>query len=271
MNGWPLYYHPFARAAICMTDNPVLIFPDWPAPQPVRAVFTTRQGGVSMGPFASLNMGRSGGDNAAAVSENRRRVFAAAGTPAEPCWIRQVHGACVVRMPGAAPEPEADASFTTEAGVVCAVQAADCLPVLFCDEAATVVAAAHAGWRGLAAGVLERTIEALPVPPGRLLAWLGPAIGPEAFEVGEEVREAFARHSPYALQAFRAAASPGKYLADLFALARMRLQAAGVQRVYGGGLSTHADAARFYSYRRDGATGRMAALIWIGPEQRRDG
>jgi len=248
-----------------MTDSPALIFPDWSAPQPVRAVFTTRQGGVSNGPFASLNVGRNGGDDAAAVSENCRRVFAAAGMPAEPRWIRQVHGARVMRMPESAPEPEADASFTTEPGTVCAVQAADCLPVLFCDEAATVVAAAHAGWRGLAAGVLERTVEALPVPPQRLLAWLGPAIGPEDFEVGAEVRDAFTRIQTDAGGAFRQGAAPGKYYADLFMLARMRLRRAGVERIYGGGLSTYADPARFYSYRRDGVTGRMAALIWLAP------
>lgn len=245
--------------------QPVLLLPDWPAPAAVRAACTTRLGGVSQGVYASLNMGRSGGDESAAVSENRRRVHQALGLPAEPCWIRQVHGVRAVQMPQAAPEPEADASFTFERGVVCAVQAADCLPVLFCDENGTRVAAAHAGWRGLAGGVLERTVAALGVAPGQLLAWLGPAIGPEAFEVGDEVRDAFVAGDAEAVHAFRPGAVAGKHYADLYALARRRLALAGVNRVSGGGLSTHADPARFYSYRRDGVTGRMAALIWLEP------
>lgn len=245
-------------------DSLDLLFPDWPAPARVRAACTTRVGGVSQGAYASLNMGRSG-DDPAAVSENRHRVRQALELPAEPCWIRQVHGVRAVQMPQMAPDPEADASFTFEPGVVCAVQAADCMPVLFCDRAGTVVAAAHAGWRGLAGGVLERTVAAMGVPPGQLLAWLGPAIGPEAFEVGEEVREAFVTADAAAAGAFRAGALAGKHYADLFALARMRLAQAGVSQVSGGGLSTHADPARFYSYRRDGVTGRMAALIWLEP------
>lgn len=243
-----------------------LIHPDWPAPPRVRAACTTRRGGVSAGPYAGLNMGRSGGDEAAAVSENRRRVYAALDTPGEPYWIRQVHGTRVVRMPQDAPEPEADASYSLSPGVVCAVQAADCLPVLFCDRAATVVAAAHAGWRGLCGGVLEATVAALPVPPGELLAWLGPAIGPEAFEVGAEVREQFVAADAEAARAFRPGGAPGKHYADLFLLARQRLRHAGVGQVHGGGLSTHADPRRYYSYRRDGVTGRMAALIWLEPE-----
>jgi YfiH family protein len=246
-----------------VTDVPAFLYPDWPAPARVRAACTTRIGGVSRGAFATLNMGRSGGDEPAAVSENRGRVRQALGLPAEPCWIRQVHGVRVARMPQDAPDPDADASYATAAGVVCAVQAADCMPVLFCDRQATVVAAAHAGWRGLAGGVLERTVAALPVPPGQLLAWLGPAIGPEAFEVGEEVRECFVAADGAAAGAFRPGPAGGKHYADLFALARMRLAQAGVGQVYGGSLSTHADPARFYSYRRDGVTGRMAALIWL--------
>lgn len=250
-------------------ETPELILPEWPAPRRVHAACTTRRGGVSAGPWAGLNMGRGGGDDPAAVSENRRRVLAALQAPAEPLWIRQVHGVRVARMPQESlqggDEPEADAVFSTEPGVVCAVQAADCLPVLFCDAAGTVVAAAHAGWRGLCGGVLERTVAALPVPPAGLMAWLGPAIGPEAFEVGEEVREAFVAADAQAAQAFRPGAAPGKHYADLWQLARQRLRRAGVSRVSGGGLSTHADPARFYSYRRDGVTGRMAALIWLAP------
>jgi YfiH family protein len=252
-----------------VTDLPQFIFPHWPAPARVRAAFTTRIGGVSGGAWAGLNLGRSGGDDGASVSENRRRVRQALGLPGEPCWIRQVHGVRALRMPQsispAAPDPEADASYTFEAGVVCAVQAADCLPVLLCDDNGGVVAAAHAGWRGLAGGVLEQTVAALALPPSRLLAWLGPAIGPEAFEVGEEVRECFVAADPAAAGAFRFGERPGKHYADLFLLARQRLQRAGVQRIHGGGISTHADPARFFSYRRDGVSGRMAALIWLEP------
>jgi len=253
--------------------NPVPILqPDWPAPRRVRAGCTTRIGGVSLAPFTNLNLGRSTGDDIAHVLENRRRALAALQAPAEPQWIRQVHGTQVVRAPFAEVTPAADASFTTLAGVVCAVQAADCLPVLFCDDGGSVVAAAHAGWRGLAAGVLEATVAALPAEPRALMAWLGPAIGPEAFEVGDEVRAAFVAVDASAAQHFRKAdfrsatsdqPTADKYFADLFALARQRLALAGVTRVYGGGISTHADAERFYSFRRDGITGRMAAMIWL--------
>jgi YfiH family protein len=240
-----------------------LITPDWPAPANVRACCSTRLGGVSIGPYAGLNLGRSSGHAREAVEENRRRLLAAAGAPGAPHWIRQVHGHHVVQMPQAIDMPEADAAWTSTPAVVCAVQAADCLPVLFCDTAGTVVAAAHAGWRGLSGGVLEATIAALPVPPSQLMAWLGPAIGPEAFEVGGEVRQAFVDVDEDAMACFRPGGAPGKYLADLFGLARRRLARAGVAAVYGGGVSTHADAARFYSFRRDGVTGRMAALIWL--------
>lgn len=237
------------------------LIPDWPAPVRVRAAMTTRLGGVSDGPYASFNLGRSCGDDPIAVAENRRRLRAALPLPSEPCWLKQVHGAEVVRMPENASTPEADASFTTKAGVVCLVQAADCLPVLLCDDAGTVVAAAHAGWRGLAAGVLEATVRRLPVPPTDLMAWLGPAIGPTAFEVGPEVREAFVKTDAGADAAFRAGAG-AKYFADLFVLARRRLATAGVTRVYGGGVCTVSDPARFFSHRRDRISGRMAALIW---------
>jgi YfiH family protein len=246
-----------------MSDPLELLTPDWPAPPRVRALFSTRIGGVSRGPYAGLNLGHSSGDEAADVDENRRRLLAAAGAPAAPHWIRQVHGCDVVQMPDPVDTPEADGAWTARPNRVCAVQAADCLPVLFCDEQATVVAAAHAGWRGLAGGVLEATVAALPVPASSLMAWLGPAIGPEAFEVGDEVRAAFVAIDAAASAAFRASSGPGKHLADLFMLARQRLARAGVGRVYGGGISTHADPQRFYSFRRDGRTGRMAALIWL--------
>ncbi len=241
------------------------ITPDWPAPRAIRAACSTREGGVSVGLHAGLNLGRSSGDDPAAIDDNRQRLFAHLGLPGAPEWIRQVHGTRVVQVPHQPTEPEADAAYTTQPGIVCAVQAADCLPVLFCDDDASVVAAAHAGWRGLSGGVLENTVAALPVVPGKLMAWLGPAIGPDDFEVGAEVRAAFVAADPAAEVCFRRAEVEGKYFADLFALARQRLARAGVTRVYGGGISTFADPERFYSFRRDGICGRMAALIWIEP------
>lgn len=237
--------------------------PDWPAPASVRAAVSLRSGGVSSGRYASLNLAAHVGDDPQAVAENRRRLRAALALPAEPVWLRQVHGTRVLRLPAAGPTPEADASYTTEPGVVCAILSADCLPVLICDDAGTVVAAAHAGWRGLVNGVLEETVRVLPARPDELMAWLGPAIGPGAFEVGAEVRETFLRQDAGAAENFKAAASAGKFFADLYALARRRLARAGISRVHGGGLCTHADAVRFYSHRRDGLSGRMATLIRI--------
>ncbi len=221
---------------------------------------TTRAGGVSQGAYASLNLGAHVGDDAAAVRENRRLLREALKLPAPPVWLQQVHGARVVELPSAT-DTEADASYTTLKNIVCVVQSADCLPVLFCDDQGSVVAAAHAGWRGLSAGVLENTVRALAVKPSSLMAWMGAAIGPAAFEVGEEVRDAFVRVDSAAASAFGQLA-PGKYLADLFQLARLRLRAAGINRIYGGGLCTYCDATRFFSHRRDSVTGRMAALIW---------
>lgn len=249
-----------------------LIVPDWPAPGRVRALITTRAGGVSAAPYDSFNLRDHAGDEAVAVAENRARLRRM--LPAEPLWLDQVHGTDVVcaeevaRQAAAhraqAEAVRADASITFQPGVVCAVLTADCLPVLFCDAAATVAGAAHAGWRGLAAGVLEASVAKLGVPPHSVLAWLGPAIGPAAFQVGGDVREAFLRTDPGAAVAF-VSDGPGKWMADLFALARMRLTRAGVVRIYGGGQCTHADARRFYSYRRDGQTGRFASLIWLMP------
>ncbi|HMM55228.1 MAG TPA: peptidoglycan editing factor PgeF [Candidatus Desulfobacillus sp.] len=233
--------------------------PEWPAPPAVRALVTTRAGGVSRGPYASFNLADHVGDDAAAVAENRRRLRAC--LPAEPLWLRQVHGSAVVDAAAAAPDAEADAALARQPGTVCAVLTADCLPVLLCSRSGRAVCAAHAGWRGLAGGVLEAAVAALGEPPEDLLAWLGPAIGPRAFEVGDEVRAVFLAGAPQAEAAF-APAAPGKWLADLCLLARQRLRAAGVVRIFGGGLCTFSDAARFYSYRRDGITGRMAALIW---------
>ena len=237
--------------------------PDWPAPPGVVAASTTRTGGVSEGSFATLNLGAHVGDEPAAVAGNRRRLREALGLAAEPRWLEQVHGTTVVDAAGVGDDPPAaDASFTTQPGVACAVLTADCLPVLFSTIDGTAVAAAHAGWRGLAAGVLECTIAAMPAPPDRLLAWLGPAISQPAFEVGSEVRDAFLAADEGAGTAFESN-ERGRYQADLYRLARRRLQRAGVAGVYGGGWCTHADAGRFFSYRRDGQCGRMATVIAI--------
>lgn len=239
-----------------------LIEPDWPRHPRVRAAFTTRDGGVSQGPYAALNLALHVGDRAQDVHENRRRLVHELRLPHEPLWLDQVHGVRVHHAVNTEAGICADAAWTGVQAQVCTVMTADCLPVLFADEAGTCVAAAHAGWRGLAAGILEHTVQALPVPAATLSAWLGPAIGPRAFEVGEQVRRAFLDADPMLDAAFRAG-KPGHYLADLFFLARARLARAGVSRVHGGDLCTFGDARQFFSYRRDGACGRMAALIWL--------
>ena len=242
------------------------LWPDWPAPANVNACCTTRVGGVSEGPWAGLNLADHVGDDPAAVLKNRALLHERLGLPAEPQWLRQVHGT-EVRRPGSVPAC-ADACLDDRPGQVCVVLTADCLPVLFCDVHGTQVAAAHAGWRGLLAGVLERTVAGLAAAPGDLYAWLGPAIGPEAFEVGDEVRAGFvAEHA--SAQAHFESNRPGHWLADLYGLARDRLHRCGVQQVYGGGLCTYSDARRFYSYRRDRDTGRMASLIWLAPDPSR--
>ena len=237
-----------------------LITPDWPAPANVRALQTTRKGGVSDSPYASFNLGSHVGDNPLAVSRNR--MLLAPLLPSEPVWLNQVHGITVADAGRAGCLPEADASVSTHPGAVCVVMTADCLPILLCDEQGSVVGAAHAGWRGLCDGVIEATVSAMNVPAPTLMAWLGPAIGPTVFEVGDEVRTAFVAKQPQAAQAFVAAAE-GKWMADIYQLARLRLQALGIHRIYGGDLCTYSDAERFYSYRRDGVTGRMATFIWI--------
>ncbi len=243
-----------------------VIRPDWPAPPRVRALATTRAGGVSVGDFASLNLGDHVGDAPTAVAANRARLHAALALPAEPLWLRQVHE---VRVADAAREGagcEADAMIATAPGQICAVLTADCLPVIFCDETGSHVAAAHAGWRGLAAGVLEATVAASAargVAPQSLLAWIGPAIGAAAYEVGEDVRNAFLARDPAAAAGFTANAR-GRWQLDLVAIARARLAAAGVSQVGGGELCTFSDPARFFSHRRDGRCGRQATLVWIG-------
>ncbi|HSJ81051.1 MAG TPA: peptidoglycan editing factor PgeF [Thiobacillus sp.] len=237
-----------------------MILPDWPAPARVKCLMTTRAGGVSQAPWDSLNLGDHVGDDPAHVAANRARLRRQ--LPAEPGWLRQVHSARVVEL-GREPNREADAALTRQPAQVCAILTADCLPVLLCDRAGSVVAAAHAGWRGLANGVLEATVAAMNVPPGEVLAWMGAAIGPQAFEVGDEVREAFIAQHAAASGAFVSQPAPGKWLADIYRLARIRLSHAGVKAVYGGGRCTFTEANRFYSYRRDGVTGRMASLIWL--------
>jgi hypothetical protein len=243
-----------------MAFDPDWIMPHWQAPPRVKAVITTRAGGFSSGPYASLNLGLRTGDDAAAVARNRGRLRSV--LPQEPKWLRQVHGSAVIDADAvAASAPEADASVARSPGTVCAVLIADCVPVLFSNRAGSVVAVAHAGWRGLAHGVIERTLAAIGEEPSELVAYLGPGIGPGAFEVGAEVREAFLARAREDAAAFSPHA-PGKWLADLFMLARNRLQRAGVGETSGGGMCTYSDPARFFSYRRDRTTGRMAALIW---------
>lgn len=260
------------------------IIPDWPAPMSVRSLITTRTGGVSSAPYTSLNLADHVGDDPLAVTENRRQLCR--NVPAAPCWLNQEHGTTVVDAKvaaAAARTPLADAAFARDPSVVCAVMTADCLPVLLCDESGSVVAAAHAGWRGLHAGILERTVAAMKVPRGRLLAYLGPAIGPQAFEVGDEVRCAFISANAGDAAAFQASPDPeqgsgqegrrlsgsgtwvraGGWMADIYLLARRRLARVGVEAIYGGGYCTVGQESRFFSYRRDGVTGRMASLIWL--------
>lgn len=243
-----------------------LIIPDWPAPPNVRALQTTRQGGSSLAPYDSLNLGEHTGDDALRVAANRQRLNPF--LPTEPLWLEQVHGVTVVNAAHANCLPQADAAYATAANAVCTVLTADCLPVLLCDDLGSVVGAAHAGWRGLAAGVIEATVSAMQVPPERIIAWLGPAIGPQAFEVGDDVRTVFVVHDTNASAAFTPSPSSsqsegGEYLADIYLLARQRLQALGITQIYGGGYCTYSEHGRFFSYRRDGDTGRMASMIWL--------
>lgn len=241
------------------------VIPDWPAPEGVQAVATTREGGISRAPYDALNLGGHVSDAPEAVSANRERLADALGLPVDAFgWISQVHSARVVELPSGAGEP-ADASYTSMKHQACAILTADCLPVLFCSAEESKVAAAHAGWRGLAAGVLENTLAVFD-NVGAVMAWLGPAIGPDAFEVGAEVRNVFVANDYEAEQAFTPSAQRADhYLADIYHLARQRLVAAGMrtENIYGGGFCTVGGQARFYSYRRDGKTGRMASVIWM--------
>jgi YfiH family protein len=259
--------------------GPALLIADWPAPENIRAITTLRSGpGISLAPFDRFNVGINSGDAAAAVIENRRRLAEIAHLPSEPRWLRQVHGTVVADLESPPPvdrqegpnadvllpahEIIADASRTSRADTVLAILTADCLPVLFCNDQGTEVAAAHAGWRGLAAGVLEATVSSMRSTPMELFAWLGPAAGPASYEIGADVRDAFLTIDPAADTAFFPTREH-HWRVDLYMLARQRLTAIGVNRVFGGALCTIADPKRFYSHRRDGRSGRMASLIWI--------
>ena len=248
------------EAVVCPTLT--VLIPDWPAPDRVRAVSTTRHGGVSLPPYDSLNLGDHVGDAPERVAANRQHLRQALKLPAEPAWLDQVHGNRTVAAEQVTVPVEADAAYTRQGGAVCVVMTADCLPMLLCDRAGVCVAAAHGGWRGLAGGMLGATIARIDCDPGDLLAWLGPAIGPAAFEVGAEVRQAFLELDSGNAACFQPSPT-GRWLADIYELARRQLRALGVTAIYGGGWCTFSERERFFSYRRDGRTGRMASLIWL--------
>lgn len=243
-------------------SQPMLLIPEWPAPASIRALMTTRHGGISKPPYDSLNLAEHVGDDPQSVRENRRLLASAAYLPSMPLWLDQLHGTQVVDCATAIGSNRADAVTTDRPQQVCVVMTADCLPVLLCNQAGTRVAAVHAGWRGLAAGVIEAALSHFDEPADHVLAWLGPAIGPEAFEVGSDVRERFLQDDLCAAGAF-VAGRPGHWMADIYHLARIRLERAGVGFIGGGNYCTVADNTRFFSYRRDGVTGRMASLIWM--------
>lgn len=236
------------------------IIPDWPAPKNVRSLQTTRVGGVSAAPYDGFNLGDHVGDVPQVVAHNRQLL--ASLMPSEPVWLQQVHGTAVADADSAGCLIQADACVARQRGSVCVVMTADCLPILLCDQDGTVVGAAHAGWKGLAAGVIEATVQAMGVEPHKLLVWFGPAISQRAFEIGEEVRATFIAHHAQAAEAFLPAAD-GKWLADIYLLARQRLHAMGVTRIYGGEHCSYNEPESFFSYRRDGVTGRMGTFIWL--------
>lgn len=245
-----------------MSGASAILRADWPAPPGVQAFTTLRHGaGVSQAPFDHFNLGTRAGDDPDAAASNRAELIARLALPSAPRWLRQVHGTAIALEPGD-DEPEADAAVTAMPGTVLAILTADCLPVVLAADDGSEIGAAHAGWRGLATGVLEATVAAMQASPERVVAWLGPAAGPQAYEVGEEVFEAFVPRDPRAASAF-SATRPGHWNVDLYALARQRLADAGVTRIHGGGLCTISDPQRFFSHRRDQRGGRMATLAWI--------
>ncbi len=247
-----------------MSGQIEVISPNWPAPVRVHALTTTRTGGASRGPYESFNLGDHVGDDPEAVRQNRTRLHETLALPTEPVWLKQVHGVRVVDAATTTTGAEADGAWTDRPNVVCAVLTADCLPIFLCDRRGTKVALLHAGWRGLAGGVIESGLRAMNAPSEELLVWLGPAIGPDSYEVGDDVRQAFMADDPGIAETFRPAGT-GRWLADMYALARRQLRQRGVCAVYGGDHCTLREGDRFYSFRRDGATGRMAALIWLAP------
>jgi len=236
------------------------IVPDWPAPKNVRALQTTRKGGVSVSPYESFNLGDHVGDKSHAVARNRQML--ASIIPSKPVWLQQVHGNVVVNAGSTGCLPEADAEIARHRGAVCVVMTADCLPVLLCDEDGTVVGAVHAGWKGLTAGVIESTVRKMDIATDKVMAWLGPAISQRAFEVGAEVRDVFVAQHAQASEAFLPSAN-GKWMADIYLLAHQRLHGLGIKRVYGGEYCTYREAERFFSYRREKLTGRMGTFIWL--------
>lgn len=248
-----------------MTGKLDFITPNWPAPKHVKALQTTRTGGVSTVPYASLNLGAHVNDDPIAVAKNRQLL--SPYLPSEPVWVNQVHGIAVIDAATSGCLENADAAFTNKPNVVCVTMTADCLPVLLCDKKGSVVAAVHAGWRGLCDGVIEAAITKMQVPASEILAWLGPAIGPDAFEVGDDVREQFIAKDSQAALAFKPRGD--KWLCNMYLIAKQRLNAQGVTGIYGAGVNedfcTYTDEARFFSFRRDNATGRMATMIWLEP------
>ena len=242
-----------------MLNNSDFIIPNWPAPKNVHALQTNREGGVSLAPFTSLNLGSHVNDDPIHVAHNRQLL--SQYLPSEPVWLNQVHGVNVIDAANTTCLPSADASYTTRKNVVCVTMTADCLPILVCDTVGTLVASIHAGWRSLCDGVIEATIAKMQTNSSDLMAWLGPAIGPNTFEVGAEVRAQFVAKDAKAELAFKKHGD--KYLADIYQIATQRLNNLGVKQIYGGDRCTFTDKDQFFSFRRDGATGRMATLIWL--------
>jgi len=247
-------------------ESPEFIFPDWSAPENIKAAVTTRRGGVSLPPYNGFNLAGHVGDEHQHVEQNRQLLENSLNLPQSPLWLSQVHGQQVVDANTSSTDVEADASFSLKTDTVCAVMTADCLPVLFCDRQGRAVAAAHAGWRGLAAGILQATAsklqQKLDCPANELMAWMGPAIGSQTFEVGGEVRDAFISQNKQHALAFTDSRQ-NHWLADIYALASITMQVHGIESIYGGGFCTVTDDARFYSFRRESKTGRMASLIWM--------
>jgi YfiH family protein len=247
-----------------MTANS-LIFPDWPSPDTIKALSTTRQGGFSLPPYNGFNLGIHVGDELDTVLKNRDYLVDIAQLPESPRWLNQIHGTRVIKSNAWQLNIDADAIVSKQKNHICTIMTADCLPLLMCNKKGDTVAAIHAGWRGLAAGIIEKTIAELHCAPQEILVWLGPAIGPNQFEVGFDVYQTFTQHSAKANQAFQQTDST-HYLADIYLLARQRLTALGINAIFGGDLCTASHKQHFFSYRRDDITGRMASVIWISPK-----